>query len=225
WGQLSGVVLLLPHGYEGQGPDHSSGRIERYLTLAADDNMTIAVPTTPANYFHLLRHHVLDDEHRPLVVFTPKSMLRLRAATSRLADFTDVGWQPVLADPDGPAFGDVRRVVLCSGKIYYDLHAARAKNDVNDVALVRAEQLYPLPATEVLHALDPYPNAQDVVWVQEEPANQGAWPFMALHLPEHLGDRQLHRISRPSGAAPAGGSGAMHDAEQSSLVREALNLS
>src|SRR4051794_21152705 len=225
WGQLSGVVLLLPHGYEGQGPDHSSGRIERYLTLAAQDNMTIAVPTTPANYFHLLRHHVLDHEHRPLVVFTPKSMLRMRAATSRLSDFTDVGWQPVLADPDEPDAGNVRRMVLCSGKVYYDLHAARAKNDVGDVAIVRVEQLYPLAATEILAALSRYPNADEVVWVQEEPANQGGWPFMALHLPEHLGDRHLRRASRPSSAAPAAGSSAIHDAEQAALVSEALGLS
>jgi 2-oxoglutarate dehydrogenase complex dehydrogenase (E1) component-like enzyme len=193
--------------------------------------MTIAVPTTPGNYFHLLRHHVLDDEHRPLVVFTPKSMLRLKAATSRLSDFTDVGWQPVLADPDGPDAGNVRRVVLCSGKVYYDLHAARAKNDVGDVgdvgdvAIVRVEQLYPLAATEILEALSRYPNADEVVWVQEEPANQGGWPFMALHLPEHLGERHLRRVSRPSSAAPAGGSSAKHDAEQAALVHEALGLS
>jgi 2-oxoglutarate dehydrogenase E1 component len=225
WGQQSGVVLLLPHGYEGQGPDHSSGRIERYLTLAAQDNMTIAVPSTPANYFHLLRHHVLDDVHRPLVVFTPKSMLRLRATTSRLSDFTDVGWQPVLADPDGPDASAVRRVVLCSGKVYYDLHAARAKNDVTDVALLRVEQLYPLPVAELLRAIEPYTSAQEMVWVQEEPANQGAWPFIALHLPEHLGARQLRRVGRPSSAAPAAGSSATHDAEQAALVREALGLS
>jgi 2-oxoglutarate dehydrogenase E1 component len=225
WGQLSGVVLLLPHGYEGQGPDHSSGRIERYLTLAAQDNMTIAVPTTPANYFHLLRHHVLDDEHRPLVVFTPKSMLRLKAATSRLTDFTDAGWQTVLADPDGPDPSDVRRVLLCAGKVYYDLHAARAKNGVGDTAIVRVEQLYPLPASEILRALESYRDAQDIVWVQEEPANQGSWPFMALHLPEHLGERVLRRISRSSRAAPAAGSSAMHDSEQAALVREALHLS
>jgi 2-oxoglutarate dehydrogenase E1 component len=224
WGQLSGVVLLLPHGYEGQGPDHSSGRIERYLTLAAQDNMTIAVPTTPANYFHLLRHHVLDDEHRPLVVFTPKSMLRLKAATSRLTDFTDAGWQPVLADPDGPDPSDVRRVLLCTGKIYYDLRTARAKNDVGDTAILRVEQPYPLPASEILHALEQYRGAQDIVWVQEEPANQGIWPFMALHLPEHLGERLLRRISRPSRAAPAAGSSATHDSEQAALVREALSL-
>ena len=187
--------------------------------------MTIAVPTTPANYFHLLRHHVLDDEHRPLIVFTPKSMLRLRAATSRLAEFTSGGWQPVLADPDGPDAAAVRRVLLCGGKVYYDLHAARAKNDVQDTAIVRVDQLYPLPATEIVAALDTYRGAQDVVWVQEEPANQGAWPFMALNLPEHLDGRQLRRVSRPPSAAPAAGSSAIHEAEQSALVKQALNLS
>jgi 2-oxoglutarate dehydrogenase complex dehydrogenase (E1) component-like enzyme len=152
-------------------------------------------------------------------------MLRLKAATSRLSDFTDVGWQPVLADPDGPDAGNVRRVVLCSGKVYYDLHAARTKNDVGDVAIVRVEQLYPLAATEILEALSRYPNANEVVWVQEEPANQGGWPFMALHLPEHLGERHLRRVSRPSSAAPAAGSSAKHDTEQAALVREALGLS
>jgi 2-oxoglutarate decarboxylase len=224
WGQRSGVVLLLPHGYEGQGPDHSSGRIERYLTLAAQDNMTIAVPSTPANYFHLLRHHVLDDEHRPLIVFTPKSMLRLRAATSRLDDFTSGTWQEVVPDPDEPEASAVRRVVLCSGKVFYDLRAARTKNNVNDVAILRVEQLHPLPGRQIVAALESYANLEDVVWVQEEPANQGAWPFIALHLPEHLGERRLTRVSRPSSAAPAAGSSAMHEAEQSTLVREALKL-
>ncbi len=186
--------------------------------------MTIAVPTSPANYFHLLRHHVLDDEHRPLVVFTPKSMLRLRAATSRLDEFTSGAWQPVLPDPDGPASNDVRRVLFCSGKIYYDLHGARAKNNVTDTAILRMEQLYPLPNGEVSRALEQYPNADEVVWVQEEPANQGAWPFVALHLPPYVGGRQLQRVSRTSSAAPAAGSSSTHEAEQAALVREALRL-
>jgi 2-oxoglutarate decarboxylase len=223
WGQRSGVVLLLPHGYEGQGPDHSSGRIERYLALCAADNMTVAVPSTPANYFHLLRRHVLDDEHRPLVVFTPKSMLRLRAATSVTSEFTDGRWRPVIVDaPDEPA--GVRRVLLCTGKIAYDLASARAKADnAAELAIVRVEQLHPLPVAELVAALEPFGDAE-LAWVQEEPANQGAWPYIAVNLPEHVDGRSLRRISRDSAAAPAGGSGTTHEHEQSEIVRAALAL-
>ena len=190
WGQRSGVVLLLPHGLEGQGPDHSSGRIERFLQLSAENNMTVANCTTPGNYFHLLRRQALSDVHRPLVVFTPKSLLRAKVAVSPVSDFTDEGFRPVLPDPgvggqplDGSA---VRRVLLCSGKVAYDLMAQRESEGTADVAVVRVEQLYPLPAQQIAEALEQYPNATDVVWVQEEPANMGAWQFMAVNLPEHL---------------------------------------
>ena len=149
WGQRSGVTLLLPHGYEGQGPDHSSMRIERFLQLCAEDNMTVAYPTTPAQHFHLLRAQALIELHRPLVVVTPKSMLRLKAAVSAPQDFTSGRWQPVLDDPDGLDPAEVTRIVLCSGKVFYDLLAARRKAGLTDVALVRMEQLYPLPAQEV----------------------------------------------------------------------------
>jgi 2-oxoglutarate dehydrogenase E1 component len=223
WGQQSGVVLLLPHGHEGQGPDHSSARIERYLTLAAEDNMTIVVPTTPANYFHLLRKHVLDDEHRPLIVFTPKSMLRLKSATSALEDFTEGGWQPVIQDAEIEDASAVRRVVLSTGKIYYDLRNARSKSEAaKTVALVRVEQLYPLPTEALQHVLAAYPDATDLVWVQEEPANQGAWPFIALNLPESIGDRTLRSITRRAAASPAGGSGSQHEVEQKNIVSSAL---
>src|SRR5687767_12162976 len=174
WGQRSGVVMLLPHGLEGQGPDHSSGRIERFLQLSSANNMTVANCTTPGNYFHLLRRQALSDVHRPLVVFTPKSLLRAKAAVSPVADFTDEGFRPVLPDPgaggrplDG---GAVRRVLLCSGKVAYDLLAQREKDGRTDTAVLRVEQLYPLPAQQVREALDRYPNAEDLVWVQEEPA-------------------------------------------------------
>ncbi|MDX6287532.1 MAG: multifunctional 2-oxoglutarate metabolism enzyme [Frankiales bacterium] len=224
WGQQSGVVLLLPHGYEGQGPDHSSARIERFLTLAAEDNMTIAVPTTPANYFHLLRLHVLDELHRPLIVFTPKSMLRLKSATSRVEDLTTGHWQPVVPDSDITDATAVRRVVLSAGKIYYDLHSARAKVNTGDaVALLRVDQIYPLPVEAIQDALSAYPNAADIVWVQEEPANQGAWPFMALNLPEVLGDRTLRSITRRASASPAGGSATQHEAEQKNIISSALS--
>jgi 2-oxoglutarate dehydrogenase E1 component len=223
WGQRSGVTLLLPHGYEGQGPDHSSARLERFLQLCAEDNMVVAAPTTPANYFHLLRRQALQTDKRPLVVMSPKSMLRLRAAASAVEHFTDGGFAPVLSDPDELDAGAVRRVVLTTGKVHYDLLAARRKASQSDVALVRVEQLYPLPGEEIADALAAYPNATDVVWCQEEPANQGAWSYIALALPDHLaGGRTVRRISRKAGASPAAGSSRVHEAEQMALVTAAL---
>jgi 2-oxoglutarate dehydrogenase complex dehydrogenase (E1) component-like enzyme len=223
WGQRSGLVLLLPHGYEGQGPDHSSARIERFLALSAEDNWTIAIPSTPANYFHLLRRHVLSHRHKPLVVFTPKSMLRLRAATSAPADFTSGRWQPVIADPSAPPAEAVRRVILCSGKIYYDLAKQREGAWSADTALLRVEQVYPLPTDEITTALEGYPNASDVVWVQEEPANQGAWQFIALNLPAELpAGRTLRAVARPAAASPATGSHHQHEEEQATLLKQAF---
>jgi len=217
WGQRSGVVLLLPHGLEGQGPDHSSGRIERFLTLCAEDNMTVATPSTPASYFHLLRRQVRGEVRRPLVVFTPKSMLRLKAAASAAADFTEGTFWPVIGDAAHTT--GVRRVVLTAGKLHYDLAAARDKLGVTDVALLRLEQLYPLAADEVRAALSPYADVEDVVWAQEEPANQGAWPFIALHLPELLSSgHHLRRISRKEAASPASGSAKVHELEQQALL-------
>jgi len=224
WGQRSGVVLLLPHGYEGQGPDHSSARIERYLTLCAQDNMTVVMPSSPASYFHLLRWQAQSPHHRPLVVFTPKSMLRLRAASSARTDFTSGSFQPVIQDPHALDAADrVRRVVLCSGKIYYDLLAGRVKRGVTDTALIRVERLYPLPSDEIVEALSAYRNAREVRWVQEEPENQGPWPFMALNLPAHLDGRPLLRVSRKPSSSPAVGSASVHEAEQAALVEQAFS--
>ena len=218
WGQHSGLVLLLPHGYEGQGPDHSSARIERFLTLCAEDNITVSAPSTPANYFHLLRAQVKRPTRRPLVVFTPKSMLRNKAATSTAADFTTRGFQPVISDGTTGA----RRVLLTAGKVHYDLAAYKAKNSHDDVALLRVEQLYPLPMDAIRTALAET-GATDVVWVQEEPANQGAWPFMALNLTEALGEGQtLRRVSRKASASPASGSSKVHEVEQATLVETAF---
>jgi multifunctional 2-oxoglutarate metabolism enzyme len=231
WGQRSGVVLLLPHGYEGQGPDHSSARVERFLSLCAQDNMTVAMPSTPASYFHLLRWQALSGRVKPLIVFTPKSMLRLKAATSAVADFTTGFFRPVLPDtllagtgqvggaPDAAA---VRRVLLCSGKIYYDLAEQRRLDGPGDVAIIRAERLYPLPAAEILAELARYPRAERVAWVQEEPANMGAWPTMALQLPGLLG-RPVDVVSLPASSAPAAGSAKAHVAEHTALIRTALH--
>jgi 2-oxoglutarate decarboxylase len=216
WGQHSSVVLLLPHGHEGQGPDHTSARIERYLQSCAQDNMTVAQPTTPANYFHLLRWQALSPREKPLIVFTPKSMLRLKAATSAVSEFTSGSFRPVIGDTVEP--GDVRRVVFTSGKIYYDLVNARAKSGDSSTALVRVERLYPLPVDEIKAELAKYASDAELIWAQEEPANMGAWPFMALKLPPHLEGRELKRVSRKASSSPAVGSAKMHAAEQQGLV-------
>jgi 2-oxoglutarate dehydrogenase E1 component len=219
WGQRSGVVLLLPHGYEGQGPDHSSARLERYLQLCAEDNMTVAAPTTPANYFHLLRRQALASHKRPLIVMSPKSMLRLRAASSSVDDFLTGTFAPVLGDPDQLDPSGVTRVVLTAGKVFYDLLAARRKSGDTATALIRVEQLYPLPGDDVARALASYSGAADVVWAQEEPANQGAWSHIALSLREHLPQGStLRRVSRKAAASPAAGSSKVHEAEQAALI-------
>ncbi|HEY0400864.1 MAG TPA: multifunctional oxoglutarate decarboxylase/oxoglutarate dehydrogenase thiamine pyrophosphate-binding subunit/dihydrolipoyllysine-residue succinyltransferase subunit, partial [Blastococcus sp.] len=227
WGQRSGVVMLLPHGLEGQGPDHSSGRIERFLQLSAENNMTVANCSTPANYFHLLRRQALSDVHRPLIVFTPKSLLRAKAAVSQIDDFTEQSFRPVLPDTGvgGEPLEDaaVRRVLLCSGKVAYDLMAHRESEGLADVAVVRVEQLYPLPAEQIREQLERYPNAIDVVWVQEEPMNMGAWQFMAVNLPEDLPEgRTFRRVSRKASASPAVGSAKVHEVEQRQLVADAF---
>ena len=222
WGQQSGVVLLLPHAHEGQGPDHTSGRIERFLQLCAEGSMTIAVPSTPANYFHLLRRHVLDGVHRPMVVFTPKSMLRNKAAVSSVDDFTGGKFESVIADQTvDPAA--VRKVLLTSGKLFYELDAYRKKHNVTDTAIVRLEQIYPVPRRKLGHLLDAYPEVTDFRWVQEEPANQGAWTFLALALPEmlpRLGG--IKRASRRAMAAPSAGSARVHEVEQAAVIEAAF---
>ncbi|KAA0107690.1 multifunctional oxoglutarate decarboxylase/oxoglutarate dehydrogenase thiamine pyrophosphate-binding subunit/dihydrolipoyllysine-residue succinyltransferase subunit [Mycolicibacterium sp. P1-5] len=228
WGQLSDVVLLLPHGHEGQGPDHTSGRIERFLQLWAEGSMTIALPSTPANYFHLLRRHGLDGVHRPLIVFTPKSMLRNKAAVSDLRDFTEQKFRSIMEEPtytDGD--GDrnkVTRILLTSGKIYYELVARKGKDTRDDVAIVRVEQLAPLPKRRLSNTLDSYPNAKEFFWVQEEPANQGAWPTFGLTLPELLPEKLtgIKRISRRAMSAPSSGSSKVHAVEQQEIIDEAF---
>ncbi|WP_169813352.1 multifunctional oxoglutarate decarboxylase/oxoglutarate dehydrogenase thiamine pyrophosphate-binding subunit/dihydrolipoyllysine-residue succinyltransferase subunit [Nocardia vaccinii] len=229
WGQLSEVVLLLPHGHEGQGPDHTSGRIERFLQLCAEGSMTVAVPSTPSNYFHLLRRHALDGIRRPLIVFTPKSMLRNKAVVSNIEDFTDNKFRSVLEEPtyesgDGDR-AKVKRILLTSGKLYHELVAEKAKKGREDVAIVRIEQLYPIPSYRLNDKLSTYPNATDIAWVQEEPANQGAWPFFGLNLPEILPDRfaKLRRISRRAMSAPSSGSSKVHAVEQAEILAEAFS--
>jgi 2-oxoglutarate decarboxylase len=221
WGQKSSVVLLLPHGYEGQGPDHSSARIERFLSLCAQDNMTVALPTTPSNYFHLLRWQALSGRHKPLIVFTPKSLLRLKAAASATAEFTQGSFRPLIGEPEGFNAAGVRRVVLCTGKIYYDLAEHRAKLGVTDTAIVRVERLYPIPAQELQAELSRYPGDVELVWAQEEPENQGAWPRMALRLPDLIG-RLPKLVALPASSAPAFGSAKVHAATHRELIETAI---
>jgi 2-oxoglutarate decarboxylase len=221
WGQHSGVVLLLPHGYEGQGPDHSSARIERYLQLCAENNMTVAQPSTPASHFHLLRRQAYSSPRRPLVVFTPKSMLRLKAASSSVEDFTNGTFRPVIDDEQGLDKNAVTRVLLCSGKVYWDLLAEAQKTGDKTTAIVRVEQLYPTPVDEIKATYAQYPNAE-LCWVQDEPANQGPWTYIGLFLPRYMNGQVAKLVSRPASASPATGSAKRHAAEQADLVARAF---
>ncbi|MFF0911283.1 multifunctional oxoglutarate decarboxylase/oxoglutarate dehydrogenase thiamine pyrophosphate-binding subunit/dihydrolipoyllysine-residue succinyltransferase subunit [Microbacterium enclense] len=221
WAQQSSVVLLLPHGYEGQGPDHSSARIERYLQMCAQDNMIVARPSTPASYFHLLRRQAYQRPRRPLVVFTPKAMLRLRGATSPVEDFLEGRFEPVLDDDRGGDRGAVTRVLLHAGKIHWDLRAELEKNPNPAVALVRLEQYYPAPIEQLTRVLENYPNAE-LVWVQDEPENQGAWPFIALEVAQQLGGRAIRCISRAAAASTATGSPKVHASEHAEIMKAAL---
>jgi len=222
WGQRSSVVLLLPHGYEGQGPDHSSARIERYLQMCAENNMTVARPSTPASYFHLLRRQAYMRPRRPLIVFTPKSMLRLRGATSPVEDFTSGRFEPVIDDTRVQDKAAVKRVLFMAGKLYYDLLAELEKNPNPEIALVRLEQFYPLPGDELQRVAAQYPDAE-LAWVQDEPENQGAWPFFYLET-NKLGPRPVRLFSRAASASPAAGSAKRHAAEQADLLKAALTL-
>ncbi|UJP11423.1 multifunctional oxoglutarate decarboxylase/oxoglutarate dehydrogenase thiamine pyrophosphate-binding subunit/dihydrolipoyllysine-residue succinyltransferase subunit [Microbacterium sp. KUDC0406] len=224
WGQQSSVTLLLPHGYEGQGPDHSSARMERFLQLCAQENMIVARPSTPASYFHLLRRQAYARPRKPLIVFTPKAMLRLRGATSAVEDFTQGRFEPVIDDARQLDRAAVKRVLVHSGKVHWDLRSELDKNPNPEVALVRLEQLYPTPIDGLKAITDSYPNAE-LVWVQEEPENQGAWPFLALAFAEVPGPRQFRAVTRPASASPATGSSKVHAIEQAELLKAALTLS
>ena len=227
WHRLSGLGLLLPHGYEGQGPEHSSARLERWLALSAEDNIQVAYPTTPAQYFHLLRRQVLRPLRKPLVVLTPKSLLRSPRMVSALTDFARGTFQRVIADAEAAqSAGMVRRILLCSGKLYWELRERaeqRAKErGRSDVAILRLEQLYPLPETELRAALQPYPAELEVVWVQEEPRNMGAWPYLHMNACEDLLGRPLRGLYRSESASPATGSLKSHKIEQEELIAAAF---
>ena len=222
WLRLSGLVLLMPHGYDGAGPEHSSARIERWLQMAAEDNIQVCNPTTPAQFFHLLRRQVNRPWRKPLAVMTPKSLLRNPVATSTLDELVNGEFQRVIGDDSGTPPADVKRIILTSGKVFYDLHKARAERKRSDVAIIRLEQYYPFgPSLRAI--LGQYPAGTDLVWVQEEPKNMGAWYFIKAHLPDHIANRfPLRVVSRAESASPATGSHASHDLEQDMLVDDAF---
>ena len=224
WGRVTGLTLLLPHGYEGQGPEHSSARLERFLQLCALENMLVCVPTTPAQCFHMLRRQMHMTTRKPLVVMSPKSLLRHKLAVSSLEELAEGRFQELIGDSDAQP-KQVERVVLCSGKVYYDLLEDKLKRGQDNVALVRIEQLYPFPREALIAELKRYPKATDVIWCQEEPQNQGAWYQIRHHLNYCLSGNKkltLHYAGRSRSPSPAAGHFAQHVAEQQKLVADAL---
>jgi 2-oxoglutarate dehydrogenase E1 component len=225
WRYMNGLVMNLPHGYEGQGPEHSNAYVERFLSLCAEDNMQVAYVSTAAQYFHVLRRQIHRAFRKPLVLMMPKSLLRAEAAASRIEEFTDSGYQLVIDDPTSPDRARVRRLLLCAGKVFYTLAAARQKEHIDDVAIVRVEQLYPFPRKELQAILARYNHAHEIAWVQEEPQNRGAWSFMQQHLSSMLSETAvLNYHGREAAASPATGSFKMHQIEEQELVTHALDL-
>ncbi|MDG1192555.1 MAG: hypothetical protein P8N03_01695, partial [Arenicellales bacterium] len=224
WQRLCGLTLLLPHGLEGQGPEHSSARLERFLQLCGDDNMQVCVPTTPAQFFHLLRRQMIRPLRRPLIVMTPKSLLRHRQSVSDVSELSSNGFLNVIDDPQVENRKAVTRVVLCSGKVYFSLIDARAKSDDFKTAIIRIEQLYPFPQDQLESILKEYPKCKTVVWCQEEARNQGSWHRIQNQLSRATSsDQQLVYVSREPSASPAVGSHQKHVEQQEQLVKEALD--
>jgi 2-oxoglutarate dehydrogenase E1 component len=224
WNRVSGLTLFLPHGYEGQGPEHSSARLERWLQLCAEDNMQVCNLTTPAQMFHVLRRQVIRKWRKPLIIMTPKSLLRLRASFSPLEDLTQGSFARVIPDVhDDETAAAARRVLLCSGRLYYDLAAAVAEHERDDVAVVRIEQLYPFPVRELQAALARHPNAEEYFWVQDEPRNMGAWTFVEHHVSSLLDGRRPRFVGRAESASPATGTPESHKLEHEMILEEAFN--
>jgi 2-oxoglutarate dehydrogenase E1 component len=223
WGRLCGLTMFLPHGYEGQGAEHSSGRIERYLQLCADYNIQVCIPSTPAQMFHLLRRQMLRPLRKPLIVFTPKSLLRSKDAASPLKWLAEGEFQPVLSEIDKLDAAKVRRVIVCSGKVYYDLIAARRERNIQDMTIIRLEQLYPFPHQAFENQIAAYPNASEMLWCQEEPGNQGAWHRIQHYLLRHMRPgMKLGYALRASSAAPAAGYLAVHNEQQKAVIDAAF---
>jgi 2-oxoglutarate dehydrogenase E1 component len=225
WQQPCGLVLLLPHGYEGQGPEHSSARLERFLQLCAEDNMRVVNCTTPAQYFHILRKQIRDERRKPLVIMTPKSLLRHPKVFSLPDEFVRGEFREVLDDPNVSDPSSIKRLILCSGKVYYDVLAGLSLHPNPSLAIVRLEQLYPFPDRHVTAIFEKYRSAREIVWCQEEPKNMGAWSFIQpLLLALLRGERPLTYVGRPASAATATGSLRVHNAEQEALVKQALEF-
>jgi 2-oxoglutarate dehydrogenase E1 component len=223
WGRMCGLTMYLPHGYEGQGPEHSSARLERFMQLCAEHNIQVCVPSNAAQFFHMIRRQVERPMRKPLIVMTPKSLLRKKEAASPIADLANGGFQVIIPETEKLAAKKVKRVVFCAGKVYYDLASERAKRSIDDVAIVRIEQLYPFPHEEFQAQIEAYPNARSIVWAQEEPANQGAWHSIQHYLLRHLRpDQQLSYAGRDSAASPAVGYLQLHIEQQKALVEQAL---
>jgi 2-oxoglutarate dehydrogenase E1 component len=223
WGRVCGLTLLLPHGYEGQGPEHSSARPERYLQLCAEHNMQVVVPTTPAQIFHLLRRQMVRQFRKPLIVMSPKSLLRHKAAVSSLEDLADRGFQTVIGDTEKLVASNVRRAIVCSGKVYFDLVDYRREKKISDMAVIRLEQQYPFPHADFKTQIAKYPSLKEVVWCQEEPQNQGAWYRLRAYLRGDIEDKHaLAYAGRPISASPAVGYATKHLAQQAQLVADAF---
>jgi 2-oxoglutarate dehydrogenase E1 component len=226
WGRLSGLTLFLPHGYEGQGPEHSSARLERFLQLCAEHNMQVVVPSTPAQMFHLLRRQMVRHLRKPLIVLTPKSLLRHRLSVSTLAELARGRFLPLIDEVEPMSDDAVTRVVFCSGKVYFDLAEHRRNEGIKNVAVVRVEELYPFPVEDYARVIGRYRNAREIVWCQEEPQNQGAWYQIRHRLQDPLGKgHELFYAGRPGAAAPASGIHALHVRQQQALVSAALTSS
>jgi 2-oxoglutarate dehydrogenase E1 component len=224
WKQTCRLVMLLPHGYEGQGPEHSSARLERFLQLCAENNLQVCYPTTPAQYFHLLRRQARQEMIRPLVVMTPKSLLRLPAASSAISELQNGGFRPVIDDVRTTDKAAVKRVVLCSGKVFYDLDATREENPTKSVAVVRLEQFYPFPEEALQNIFAQYPNATQIFWTQEEPQNMGGWTFVESRLEAiKPANATLRYVGRAASASPATGSYAIHELEQRQVIEQSLS--
>jgi 2-oxoglutarate dehydrogenase E1 component len=225
WKTLTGLVLLLPHGFEGMGPEHSYARLGRFLQLCAEDNMQICDCTTPAQFFHLLRRQVIRPWRKPLVVMTPKSLLRAKACRSPLKELTEGRFQRIIGDQSGTPASEANRVLLCSGRIYYDLVAAREESGRDDVHIIRLEQLYPLHSDELARALRPYGAGTELFWTQDEPWNMGAWYFIKARMQAIFGNNlKIQCISRAESASPATGSGYAHRLENKALMDAAFNF-
>jgi 2-oxoglutarate dehydrogenase E1 component len=219
WGRVNGITLMLPHGYEGQGPEHSSARLERFMQLAADTNMQIVQPTTASQIFHVLRRQMVRNLRKPLIIMTPKSLLRAKDAASPLSEFVKGGFQTIIPEQKEIKADKVKRVIACSGKVYYDLVRKREEKGADDVAILRVEQLYPFPHKVFANELKKYPNATELVWCQDEPQNQGAWFFVQHYINENMLDGQkLGYSGRAASASPAVGYSHLHQEQQKALV-------